>query len=521
MKVFLLAAFALTLMMSLGSILRPVQEYGVGPRQVVHLMGYFLPIMLTFVLPMAALFAASLVYGRFAADNELDACRASGISMLTLISPGFALAIIVAIANLVLSFYVMPVFVMRAEKSLKADAKQMLFRNIQRRGYCGLPPDEHYKIYADQVIPQNDALKGVIVVELENYKIGKIITAESAKVHFNPHDRFSEVQITAHNTYQMGSETEGGFFTEWISLTTEFGSMLGDDIKFKKIDEMKKIRIDPMRFYPITKLAAQTYAQFTTEMLAENITEKISRGSGSFYKLHSGSEFVEFTASRCAAREEKQIELSGQVEAIVSDVSGQRPSLILRAERALLHLEGDEMAPTLTMEIYSPAWKQSGGSEGLAQRHVIRGLILPQALTNKFQNTDVLEIMKPNSMSLLLKNGPSLQLKGFQKRLFDKVTRTMAEINSEINSRLVFGTGCIIVIMIGIALGIIKKGGHLLGAFGASSVPAAVLIVCIMMGKNVATNPGAKACSGIMLMWSSLVILFLSAMLMYRRLLKN
>ena len=54
-KVFVLAAVALTLILSLGSILQPVQEYGVGPRQVVYLMSYFLPITLTFVLPIAAL----------------------------------------------------------------------------------------------------------------------------------------------------------------------------------------------------------------------------------------------------------------------------------------------------------------------------------------------------------------------------------------------------------------------------------------------------------------------------------
>ncbi len=100
LRVFALTVVALTLIMSLGSILQPVQEYGVGPRQVIHLMGYFLPITLTFVLPMAALFAGALVYGRLTSDNELDACRASGISLLTLVYPGLVLAIIVAIANL-------------------------------------------------------------------------------------------------------------------------------------------------------------------------------------------------------------------------------------------------------------------------------------------------------------------------------------------------------------------------------------------------------------------------------------
>ena len=156
---------ALTLILSLGSILQPVQEYGVGPQQVVHLMGYFLPITLTFVLPMAALFAGTLVYGRLTSDNELDACRVSGIGLLTLIYPGLALAIMVAIANLLLSFYVMPVFIHSAERALKADAKQILFRNIQRRRCYKLPPDGRFLIYADEANPQHDALSGVVIAE--------------------------------------------------------------------------------------------------------------------------------------------------------------------------------------------------------------------------------------------------------------------------------------------------------------------------------------------------------------------
>ena len=134
LRIFILATIGLTLILSLGGILRQVQEYGAGPRQAVHILVYLMPITLTFVLPMAALFASALAYGRFASDNEIDACRASGIGVLTLIYPGLALAILVAIGNLVLSFHVMPYFVHLAEKSLKADAKQMLFRNIQRQG---------------------------------------------------------------------------------------------------------------------------------------------------------------------------------------------------------------------------------------------------------------------------------------------------------------------------------------------------------------------------------------------------
>jgi len=533
-KVFVLAVVALTLMMSLGSILRPVQEYGVGPRQVVHLMGYFLPITLTFVLPMSALFAAALVYGRLASDNELDACRASGISLPTLVYPGLTLAIMVTIANLILSFHVMPAFVHRAEKSLKDDAKQILFRNIQRRGYYKLPPDGRYRIYADLADSQNDTLSGVVIAEVKANEIKKIITAESANVHFNPHKRFNEVQITAYNTYQMGLEDEAGFSAEWLLLTTEFGSLLGDDIKFKKIDEMKRIRLDLMRFYPIAKLARRTYAQFTAELLAQDIAAKISGSEmvnpptlqpsnrpNSFYKLHSDRKLIEFTASRCSVQDEKKVQLSGEVVVVEYDVASRQPLLTLRCTKALLHIEGDELAPTLTMDLYNAAWQRADGSEGLAARHIIRGLILPTAVTDKFKTEDVLEVVSPASTCSALQKGPSSRLKGLQYKLQRKIRSTLAQIKAEIHSRLVFGIGCVSLIMISIGLGIILKGGHLLSAFGVSSVPAAVLIVCIMMGKNITKNPNAQAGSGIVLMWMGLVLLTLLVVLVYRKLLKN
>ena len=240
-------------------------------------MIYFLPVTLTFVLPMAALFATTLVYGRLANDNELDACKASGISVLSLVYPGFILAVIVATANLLLSFYVMPAFIHRAENSLKNDARQILFRNIQRKGYYSLPPDGRYRIYADNADMQNNVLSGVVAVEIAgNGAIKRIITAETAKVIFDPHQTLNEVRINAHNTCQMGPGEDAGFFAEQLSLTAEFGALLGDNIQFKKIDEMKQIRRNPMLFEPVARLARRVYAQFTAELLAQQINDAFS-----------------------------------------------------------------------------------------------------------------------------------------------------------------------------------------------------------------------------------------------------
>ncbi len=529
LRVFVLAVVALTLILSLGSILQPVQEYGVGPRQVVHLMGYFLPITLTFVLPMAALFAGALVYGRFAGDNELDACRASGISLLTLVCPGLGLAIMVAVANLFLSFYVMPVFVHRAEKSLKADAKQIVFRNIQRRRYYELPPDNRYLIYADQADQQKDTLWGVVVHEMKNNEIKEINTAEAARVNF----KLNEVQISAYKPGQMGQESEGG--AEWMSVTAEFGSLLGDDIKFKQIDEMKRIRSDLMRFYPIEKLARETYAQLTVELLAQDIKAgtagipspdgmppKKVEDANSFYELLGVPNSVRFTAAQCTAQEEKVV-LSGEVTVIEYDTDSKRTLHTLRCEEASLNIEGDKLTPTLTMDIRNARETESAE---LMMRHIVRGLIPPpaiEAIANEFKTeSGSLKAEKlASELSEVSGLRPSSSLAGLQNQLQRKIRKTLVEIKAEIHSRLVFGAGCVSMILIGIGLGIIKKGGHLLSAFGASCVPAAVLIVCIMSGKHIAENLTAQTVSGIALMWTGLGFLSLLAVVIYGWLLKN
>jgi hypothetical protein len=352
----------------------------------------------------------------------------------------------------------------------------------------------------------------------------------------------------------MGLEGESPFSAEWVPLTMPFPSLMGDDIKFKKIDELKKIRLDLMRFDPIAKLARDTYAQFTTELLAEDIAKKISRVSegtspsleaaedtnlsvvadlssvapakeeaktDSFYKLHSGEKLVEFTAGQCSVREEEQVQLSDKVVVIEYDAFSKKTLRTLRCARASLHIEGDKFAPTLTMDLRSPTWRQTDGSEGLAQRVIIRGLILPKAVTDKFVTANVLETVSPASISAAMRKGPSDRLKTLQNKLQRKIQETLADIRAELHSRLVFGIGCVALMMIGIGLGIILKGGHLLSAFGASSVPAAVLIVCIMMGKNITKNPYTQVSSGIVLMWAAPVLLSVLAVIMYRKLLKN
>ena len=108
MKIFLMANGALAGIMSFGGLLRPLTHQGLDIGQIGKLLGYFNMAMLTYSMPIAALFATTVVYGRLSADNEVTACRAGGLSHLTIALPAFVMGIVVAILSLVFLCFIVP-----------------------------------------------------------------------------------------------------------------------------------------------------------------------------------------------------------------------------------------------------------------------------------------------------------------------------------------------------------------------------------------------------------------------------
>lgn len=515
-RVFVLATVALTLILSLGSMLRPIQKYGVGPEQAVHLLGYFLPITLTFVLPMGTLFATALIYGRFASDNELDACRASGISLITLIYPGLCLAIITSIATLVLSFHVVPAFVHRAEKAIKANAKQVLFRNIQRKGYYQIPGGK-FSIYADQARPQNDLLSGVIIVKSAANKHEKLITAKNAKILIDSNRKSNEVKVVAQEAYQI--DDTGQAYSKQLPVSGRFAPMLSDNIKFQKHDQIKKIKANMLEFYPVREIAMSVRAQLGMEMLSEDITEKINDPDDSYYQFVTEDRIVAFTAGRCVPRTEKIIQLVGPIRLLEFDKVTHQRICQWDSNKGMMKLEDEQIGSKMVMVLDNPTWDRGSGISGLAQRHVIKNLPWPVFIEAELAEESLLRTL--NDMPSVLTTEPTPELLGLQKQLELKIIRTANNIIAEIHSRLVFGLGTITLILISIAMGIIFKGGHLLSAFGVSSVPFAVLIVFMMSGRQLTKHPMISPAVGIMVMWTGLIILTITAVMIYRRLLRT
>ena len=131
-RVFVLTAIALAGIMSFGGLLRPLTENGLDGRQVGMMLAYLLPAMATYSLPIAALFATTMVYGRLSADNELTACRACGISHGVMIMPAVVLGLLVSLTSMLFLFFIVPKFTLKVEQVIYSNMAQLVANKITR-----------------------------------------------------------------------------------------------------------------------------------------------------------------------------------------------------------------------------------------------------------------------------------------------------------------------------------------------------------------------------------------------------
>jgi lipopolysaccharide export system permease protein len=97
--VFLVALFALTMVMLIQGVVQEALRMNLGLGPMLRLIPFILPNALVFAVPGTILFSVCLIYGRMSADNEIVALKSLGISPNVVMLPAFVISFLLSLVT--------------------------------------------------------------------------------------------------------------------------------------------------------------------------------------------------------------------------------------------------------------------------------------------------------------------------------------------------------------------------------------------------------------------------------------
>jgi lipopolysaccharide export system permease protein len=192
----LMTVAVFTFVLMIGSVLKEILGLLVNRQAtalaVIQAVGLLVPFVLVFALPMGMLTAALLVFGRFSADHELTAVRASGVSLLSLITPILLLSVALSGVAALVNLQIAP--------QCRVAYKQLLYQIGMAKGSTFIPEKTYIKdfpnciVYVSKVRGTN--LEDVLIYELREDKIESYCRADEGTIHVNPSNSVVSVLLT-------------------------------------------------------------------------------------------------------------------------------------------------------------------------------------------------------------------------------------------------------------------------------------------------------------------------------------
>ncbi|MCA9288808.1 MAG: LptF/LptG family permease [Phycisphaerales bacterium] len=130
-RLVLLTTAVLVTVIAFALSIKPLASGDLGPVDAVRFMLWAMPPMLTYALPFASCFGATLAYHRMVQDRELLAAHAGGVSHLTLIAPALAAGVVLAAVLGGLNAQIIPRFVRTMQEMVADDLARVIVNQVE------------------------------------------------------------------------------------------------------------------------------------------------------------------------------------------------------------------------------------------------------------------------------------------------------------------------------------------------------------------------------------------------------
>jgi lipopolysaccharide export LptBFGC system permease protein LptF len=548
-KIFMMANGALAGIMSFGGLLKPLTHQGLDAAQVGKLLTYFNMAMLTYSLPIAALFATTVVYGRLSADNELTACRAGGISHLTVTLPAFVLGVLVAILSLVFLCFIVPIYTLKAEQTLYSNMAKLIAGQIQKDHQIDFKPAGVTIFAREAYIPPNSGKRGQQIVVLKDPTIKTIVRPYKEDREYRiPKDFYSASEAVIYIEQREKGEQRGtGKVNLTISLTdgrkfprqyedavsagidaTSYGPMeidspIKEDTKFMDVWRLKKLYHNPEDGAKVRRALSNLVNRDQVTYLADRIIADLNSTGESEFHLKDGEVDIlrrEPTApiavGRSVVGQSGGLTLSPAPPAgqLATWAAGQSAADVIGAAAGIPVVTIVPVPAQPGSRPYSFQQKSPDGTTSLVNARSVRIQIQPGDDPDHMRvNIQAEDSVRRVGSDLIGRGGEIFDLdvpsntaiKKIANRGVDFYVRIDPEkldrqvigrevlalsnqILAESNSRVSFAISCLVLVMMGCALGMMFRSGNFLSAFAISVVPALLTITLIVAGQRMSGN---------------------------------
>jgi lipopolysaccharide export LptBFGC system permease protein LptF len=511
-RIFVMTSLALAGIMSFGGLLRPLSEHGLDAGQAAKMLTYFWPAMATYSLPIAALFATTVVYGRLAADNEITAMRAAGISYVSVGMPALVLGFLVAIVSLLFLCFIVPVATLQVERVIYSNLAQLIANQIERTHQIKFPGGSGsgpITIFAqDAAVAPPDpkhpdeqmvSLGGLMIV---SYRKQPSVVEDTPEIQV-PREFYLAKRATVHirrgenDAFTLFAKLEdpgGAMFPRSFEgdaaiqgglQATDYGpvpipSPVQEEVKFMDLRRLKELLTDLSKSRRVQEQVERLTRTLQQREFLDDVGEPLMTPNG-VYRFDAGAEQYELVSPR------------GVVERVSRDRLRVAPAKLVQVR------DGKPIFTWDAAEVVLDALPLPDGVINVrAQLRDVRAET-PEGPDARPAFTRTMTVAKPPAIKAIESRDYDAYTRGDSDRrhnisdadrhLLNRALIRMGNgIQSELHSRCSFALSCLILVIVGCCLGMMFKSGNYLTAFALSVVPALVCIALIVAGQHTCEN---------------------------------
>lgn len=541
LKTLLLTIVAFTALFTMGGGLYNVIRFeGVAAVDILRFIPLFIPIVITVTLPMAALFAVTMVYGRLAADNEFTACRAAGINVHRLFIPAVVLSLAVGSFTLLVGNFVIPGLARRLGDYAVENLRDIVAQHLQTEGFVQYQEKkkkergDRYTLTAERVQGvTDDALRErgfetghglhyllvttpTLLHVDRNGRLVRFTAAEQGLCFFDTRPNPARLTVfvrearsfdVGRQAVYVGQQQIGPIalpVAARVDLTT---ADLGALLRWRREPWAAPKMADEVANF-LGKLAEGRFHAWCADALADGGTLVLADERDREYRitcsgLRSDDKGLLLENGRIA-RQERGADLPVRYEAEQVELRGHAlPSGAMVVELNLVRTARQDVLE------YEPR----AGEYGAPRRKPTLSLDGTQV------PADVLPRLRPYTAAQIVAGSGPLDLSDEQSQDRIGLQRGAAELRRKIAGTLHFRLGytsCVLVILLmGAALGVMFRGSRALAAFALATIPFFSVLIIMMLGKQLAEDEVTQAI-GPLVTWGGLAAFLLADLVVLR-----